>query len=220
MRQFYSLSSDLHTWNSFHVYAIDGSTIQIPESKENYEVFGSNPNKAEKISPLASVSVLYDVMNDILVDVSLHSYCYNERESSLFIYPSFGNKESLNFRSIYFLLENGNIEYLVTNLMLEKMTAANFPDLYRLRWGAESKHKELKNRFAIEAFNSVKSVSIRQEFFAAMYLSNLAAIIELEADSKIAASAGNRHDYQSNRSYILNQEKSCIIRFMQSFLCV
>ena len=85
-----------------------------------------------KISPLASISVLYDVMNDILVDVSLHSYRYNERESSLFTYPSSGNKESLTLRSIHFLLENGNIEYLVTNLMPEQMTVANFPDLHRL----------------------------------------------------------------------------------------
>lgn len=86
MRQFYSLASDSHTWNSFHVYAVEGSTIQIPESKENYEVFDSNPNKT-----LASISVFYDVMNDILVDVSLHSYRYNELESALFTYPFFGN---------------------------------------------------------------------------------------------------------------------------------
>lgn len=72
----------------------------------------------------------------------------------------------------------------------------------------------------MEAFNSVKPVSVRQEFFATMYLSNLAAIIELEADSKIAASAGNRHDYQTNRSYILDWVKSCIIRLLQSSLCV
>lgn len=121
----------------------------IPESKENYEVFGSNPNKEEKIPPLTSVSVLDDVMNDILVDVSLHSYRYNERESSLFTYPSSGNKESLNLKSVHFLLENGNIEYLVTNLMPEQMTVTNFPDLYRLRWGVESKYRELKNRLEI-----------------------------------------------------------------------
>ena len=76
------LSTDLRTWNDFHIYAIDGSTIQIPESEENYKIFGGNPNKTQIVSPLASVSVLYDVMNDILVDVSLHSYRYNERESA------------------------------------------------------------------------------------------------------------------------------------------
>ena len=82
VEQFYSMASNLHTWNGFHIYAVDGSTIQIPESEENYKVFGGNPNKTETVSPLASVSVLYDVMNDILVDVSLHSYRSNERESA------------------------------------------------------------------------------------------------------------------------------------------
>ena len=43
---------------------------------------GATPNKTEIVSPLASASVLYDVMNDILVGVSLHPYRYNERESA------------------------------------------------------------------------------------------------------------------------------------------
>ena len=38
--QFYRYSTDLHTWNGFHIYAVDGSTIQIPESVENYNIFG------------------------------------------------------------------------------------------------------------------------------------------------------------------------------------
>ena len=50
--------------------------------KENVRVFGGNPNQTQKQSPLASVSVLYDVSNDVLVDVSLHSYRYSERESA------------------------------------------------------------------------------------------------------------------------------------------
>ena len=223
------------------------------------------------MSPLASASVLYDVLNDILVDVSLHPYRYNERESAkshvnflpgfpnsvilfdrgypsedmfrylnskgilflmrvpktfkkvmaeqkdaLFTYPASRNKESLTLRSIHFLLEDGSTEYLVTNLTPEQMAAENFPDLYRLRWGVESKYRELKNRLEIESFNSVKPVSIRQEFFAAMYLSNLAAVIKSESDSRIIVSADNRHDYQSNRSYILNRIKSCIIRLLRS----
>ena len=70
------------TWNGYSVFAVDGSTIQIPESKENIRVFGGNPNQTQKQSPLASVSVLYDVSNDILVDASLPSYRYSERESA------------------------------------------------------------------------------------------------------------------------------------------
>lgn len=88
VEHFYSQATDLRTWNGFHIYAIDGSTIQIPESAENYNTFGGNPNKTGIISPLASASVLYDVLNDIIVDVSLNSYRYNERDSA---------KEHINF---------------------------------------------------------------------------------------------------------------------------
>ena len=271
VEQFYSMASDLHTWNGFHIYAVDGSTIQIPESEENYKVFGGNPNKTETVSPLASVSVLYDVMNDILVDVSLHSYRSNERESAkshmehlpelpdsiivfdrgypsedifrflnsrgilflmrvprtfrkavfeqpdvLFTYPASHDQDSITLRSIHFLLENGNSEYLVTNLMPEQLETGKFMELYRLRWGVESKYRELKNQLEIEAFSSIKPVSIRQDFFAAMYLSNLSAIVKLAADSMIAASVNRRHNYQSNRGYILNRIKYSIISLLRS----
>lgn len=273
VKQFYSMASDLHTWNGFHIYAVDGSTIQIPESEENYKVFGGNPNKTEKISPLASVSVLYDVMNDIMVDVSLCPYRSNERESAkkhmdylpkfhdsiivfdrgypsedmfrflnsrgvlflmrvpktfkkadlehedvLFTYPASHDKESLTLRSINFLLEDGSTEHLVTNLMPEQLESEKFSELYRLRWGVESKYRELKNRLEIEAFNSIKPISIQQEFFAAMYLSNLAATAKREADISVTASVDAGHDYQSNRSFILNRIKCNIILLLRSSL--
>ena len=162
VEQFYFQSANLHTWTSFHIYAVDGSKIQIPESAENYMVFGGNPNKTEKVSPLASESVLYDVMNDILVDVSPHSYRYNERKSAqahmnflpgfphsiiVFdrVYPFSDNQKSFTLRSIHLLLEDGSAEYLVTNLMPEQMASKKFSELYRLRWGVESKYRELKN---------------------------------------------------------------------------
>ncbi len=271
VKYFYKQTADLNTWNGFHVYAVDGTTIQIPESAENYNEFGGNPNKTGIISPLASASVLYDVLNDILVDVSLNSYRYNERTSakehmnflpgfsnsiivfdrgypsedmfrfmdsrgvlflmripktfkkavfedndSLFTYPASDNKCPLTLRSINFVLDNGNTEYLVTNIMPEQMETERFTELYRLRWGVESKYRELKNRIEIEAFNSVKPICVRQEFFAAMYLSNLAAIVKAEADSMLVSSADNKHNYQSSRSYIINRIKSRIILLLRT----
>ena len=88
-------------------------------------------------------------------------------------------------------MEDGSTEYLVTNLMPEQIAKENFPDLYQFRWGVESKYRELKNRLEIEAFNSIKPASIQQEFFAAMYLSNLVAVIKSESDSKIIVSINN-----------------------------
>ncbi len=144
----------------------------------------------------------------------------SERDDTLFSYYAFCNKEGLTLRSIHFLLEDGSSEYLVTNLTQSQMSTEIFSDLYLLRWGVESKYRELKNRLEIENFNNVMTVNIRQEFFVAMYLSNLAAFIKSETDSMSAASAGSKHDYQSNRSYILSRIKSCIIRLLWSSLSV
>ena len=74
------------------------------------------------------------------------------------------SQDSITLRSIHFLPEDGNSEYLVTNLMPEQLETGRFMELYRLRWGAESKYRELKNRLEIESFSSIKPVSIRQFF--------------------------------------------------------
>lgn len=233
VEQYYHHFQKLRLWNGFHIYAVDGSTIQIPESEENLQIFGGNPNKTGKISPLASVSALYDVMNDMLVDVTLNAYRYDERNSAkehlsflpdfpnsiilfdrgypseklfrflhsrgisflmrlpktfkkaifeqediLFTLPSSGTEEIVTLRSLHFILEDGSTEYLVTNLMPEQLEASKFPDLYRLRWGIESKYRELKNRLEIESFNCIKPVGIRQEFFTAMFFANLVSILK------------------------------------------
>ena len=75
----------------------------------------------------------------------------------------------------------------------------------------ESKYRELKNRLEIEAFNSIKPICIQQEFFAAMFISNLAAILKRNADSCISVSNTNKYLYKTNRSYILNRIKSYMV---------
>jgi Transposase DDE domain. len=271
VEQYYQHFKNLRLWNGFHIYAVDGSTIQIPDSIENVESFGANPNKTGKLSPLASVSVLYDVMNDILVDVSLNAYRYNERRSVkehilflpkfsnsiilfdrgypseelfrflhsqgilflmrlprtfkkavfeqddiLFTYPAFKSEEELTLRSLHFTLDDGSTEYLVTNLMPEQLEVSQFSDLYQKRWGIESKYRELKNRLEIESFNCMKPIAIRQEFFAAMFLSNLTAILKQAADYLIPEISENKHVYQSSRSYILNRMKYNIVFLLRT----
>ncbi len=67
-----------------------------------------------------------------------------EQNDVLFTYPSSDNQGSLALRSIHFLLNDGSTEYLATNLMSEQMASEKFSELYRLRWGVESKYRELK----------------------------------------------------------------------------
>lgn len=261
-------------WNGFHIYAIDGSTIQIPDSKENFCFFGTNPNHHTDNPPLASVSALYDVLNDVVVDISLYPYRHNERDSakehisylpmfrnsiilfdrgypsesmfrflhqkglyflmrvpktfkkaispqtdSLFTYPAKGKEEAMTLRSLHFTLEDGSVEYLVTNLMPSQMEGMKFQELYYLRWGIESKYRELKDRLEIENYNGLKPVCIQQEFFTSVFLSNLTAMIKRAADTLITAETSkkdNHHTYQANRSFILNRIKSLISVFLSS----
>lgn len=273
VKEYYQSYKFFNLWNGYHIYAVDGSTIQIPESKENLEHFGFNPNKNARDTPLASVSVLYDVMNDILVDATINPYRYNERTSAiehmnhlpnsknaivlfdrgypsealfrllhqqgvfflmrvpstfkkaissetdtLFSYPAKKSEGVLTLRTITFTLENGTVERLVTNLMSSNLNVTQFGHLYALRWGIESKYRELKNRWEIENFNCMKSISIVQEFYAAMLLSNLSSLIKSEADSIIErdSPSTNKHKYQANRSFILNRIKTLIIRILSA----
>lgn len=139
-----------------------------------------------------------------------------KEKDSLFEYPASKDKDSLTLRSIHVPLTDGTTEYLVTNIMPHQLNAEKFSELYHLRWGIESKYREFKNRFEIESFNSIKPISIRQEFFAVMYLSNLSALVKKEADFMLVLDINNKHSYQSNRSYILNRIKYNIIFLLKS----
>lgn len=103
--------------------------------------------------------------------------------------------------------------------MPEQLVESHFKALYSLRWGIESKYRELKNRIEIENFNSLKPTCIKQEFYVAMFLSNVAAILKQKADKKISSDSSlniKKHTYQANRSFILSRTKSIILILLKS----
>lgn len=77
--QFYLLSNNVRTWHGFHVLAVDGTTLQMPQTKQNLEVFGASSNQTDVRFAIASASLLYDTLNDILLDAKINSYSYGER---------------------------------------------------------------------------------------------------------------------------------------------
>lgn len=274
VRKYYELNANLKKWNGFHIYSIDGSTIQIPNSNENLEIFGTNPNQYQKDGALASASILYDVMNDIIVDAKLTKYRSNERElakehineltltkndsnsiilfdrgypsNDIFHYLTNNNllflmrlsnsfkslifpepdkvieyrqrnsKESIMLRCIHVQLPNGTMEYLVTNIMKERLARSEFKELYFLRWGIESKYRELKNRLQLEAFSGLKAVSIKQDFYTVMFISNLASMAKSEADKLVCkqTKSNKNQKYQANRSFLINKIKNLFIKML------
>ena len=109
-------------------------------------------------------------------------------------------------------LDSGEYEYLATNIFDESFTVQMFKELYFLRWPVETKYLELKERIQIEDFNGATSVSIVQEFYIGLLLSNLSALIKASADDEIEANRNPscKWRYQSNRSFIIGQMKKLL----------
>lgn len=113
---------------------------------------------------------------------------------------------STPLRVLKFPLDSGEIEMLVTNILSDKLSIEDFKKLYFMRWGIETKFGELKNRILIEHFTSKKVNGIKQEFYAHLLLSNIAALLKNISDQKIQAIQEIRdlkYRYQTNRSYLL-----------------
>lgn len=113
-------------------------------------------------------------------------------------------------------LGDGTKEYLATNLFDPAVTKDMFRELYFYRWPVELKYKELKSRFAMEEFSGATAVSIQQEFYINMLLSNLASLIKNEADEEIQISAKstNKFRYQANRAFIIGRIKSIVPKIL------
>ena len=79
---FYSQIPSRKTWNGYHVFAIDGSKFELPNSKSNFDFFGcmsTHPNPDRKFT-MALASMLYDVLDDYIIHASMNPYLASERE--------------------------------------------------------------------------------------------------------------------------------------------
>ena len=68
-------------WKGMTLWAIDGSTVPLPETEELKQSFGGASNQYdEQASVTARICVLYDVLSHIAIKGFLHSYRVSEEE--------------------------------------------------------------------------------------------------------------------------------------------
>jgi hypothetical protein len=65
-------------WHGHHVFAIDGSKAEIPNSGENHNAFGRSGNHRAEGPARALVSGMFDVFNDFFLDIQLGSLSGSE----------------------------------------------------------------------------------------------------------------------------------------------
>ena len=201
---FYSQIPSRKLWQGYHLFAVDGSRIELPNSKSTFDFFGKmssypDPNRHYA---MALASIIYDVLDDYILHASIHKFLSSERVAAL------EHLKVLEDMGLY----NNSIIIFDRGYYSEDM----FRELYFYRWPVELKYKELKSRFAMEEFSGATAVSIQQEFYINMLLSNLASLIKNEADEEIQISAKstNKFRYQANRAFIIGRIKSIVPKIL------
>lgn len=96
--------------------------------------------------------------------------------------------ESLPVRVVKFTLDSGEIETLITNIKDKRLGVKAFKKLYFLRWPVETKYDVVKNKLQLENFTSQTVEGIRQDFYAVMYLTNVAAAAAHDAQADVSMS--------------------------------
>lgn len=254
-------------WHGYRILAIDGTTLQLPESKANKEYFGANKNSMatkKQETTMAKATALFDVTNDLILDVAIGRRYASERTQAIDVlkncpseafnnhtivlfdrgYPTKSiynfffehsghflmrisenihsksiknlprgdNTIDYNFkgqakklRVIRFKLKEETDEYLITNVLDKQLSVKKMKELYFLRWGIECKYKELKSTLKIENFSGTSPLTVLQEFYATLIMSNIIAWIKSYMDRILMMKnyiRKRKRKYQINRSYL------------------
>lgn len=85
---------------------------------------------------------------------------------------------SIKVRLVKVDLPDGEVEILMTSLLdSQNYPSSMFKELYFLRWGVETYYDELKNKLKVEFFTGYSKITILQDFFCAIFISNLQSVI-------------------------------------------
>lgn len=115
-------------------------------------------------------------------------------------------------------LPSGEIETLITDLTPVELPHAEALGLYFRRWGLETHYDDLKNKFEIENFSGHTPVVVEQDFAATTFLSNMAAIVEEDAQAaaherlRQSPHAYKYQEYRINRNILVGTIKNRLIK--------
>lgn len=133
----------------------------------------------------------------------------NKKSQIVEIYPGKNTKISdkpykintpIKVRLVRVELPNNKIEILVTSLLDSKQyPSKTFKTLYAKRWGVETFYDELKNKLKVEHFTGYSKQSILQDFYAALFISNIQTLIVTDLEEEINNQNNKRkYDYKVN----------------------
>ena len=113
-------------------------------------------------------------------------------------------------------LSTGEMETLVTSLHQKQLPIRKAASLYFERWKVETAYDLIKSKLQLENFSGKTKVSVLQDFYATIYLANIAAFAAEEADERISDADQDKllkYPRQANRN-------RTIAKLRDIFLCL
>ena len=127
-----------------------------------------------------------------------------------------GLPREITVRFVRVLLDTGEYEVLVTNLLDEhNYPTEDFKEIYYFRWGIETFFGTLKGRLDLENFSGKTAESVYQDFYAMIYLSGLESIFTEDINCQLAEKKV-KNKQQVNRAVSFNAIKNCAFEILYS----
>lgn len=126
-------------------------------------------------------------------------------------------RHPVKIRVVKVQLSEDNIEYLATNIFEKDISAEDFRYLYHLRWGIETKYNDIKNKLEIENFTGYSPDAVLQDFYATLFLANLAGALEYDLHEEIEAAHNkpeNKYEYRMNMNRTISELKVNVVEMI------
>ena len=124
-----------------------------------------------------------------------------------------GLPDHITVRFVRVVLSTGEVEVLVTSLLDEDdYPSVAFKEIYAFRWGVETFYGIIKERLCLENFTGKTAESVRQDFYATIFISNLESLFTEETNQELEEKgATNKYAQQVNRAVSFNTIKNYAI---------
>lgn len=128
----------------------------------------------------------YNVVREMFEGKGNDSQIVRLRASDMKEAKELGLPEEITVRFVRVKLDTGETEILVTSLIDEGLyNTEEFRVLYNLRWGVETFYGLLKTRLNLENFTGKTSESVKQDFYATIYITGLESVLTREVNEKL-----------------------------------
>lgn len=108
---------------------------------------------------------------------------YKDKDKEFYEFYENGNTISLRFVNVE--LPTGEIETIITNIVIDELPSEDINRIYGLRWGIETSYHELKESMMITNISSSKDTIIKQEIYSQMTIYNIIRSIANDLNSQI-----------------------------------